>query len=150
MRKEDFLQSQVEQILIEVDFINKYKAMGDRFGVRDESFKINTSEVLTIANELGFSLKYSKSKEFYLTENIEGHQFSTGFTIRFNSFDFGLSIKNEAKGISSAAPWDFLVKLMTEDTVKVNRVCFRNYTDIKFILKDFFSLYEEIKIKMIC
>jgi hypothetical protein len=145
MNKEDFLQPQIEQALIEIDFVSKYKRLGDRFNVRDEDFKTDYTEVLKIANELGHSLKYSKEKEFYLEENLGDYKFKLGFTIRFNSFDFGLSITNHLKGINSSAPWDFFVKLMTSGQIKVPRVSFKNYDDIKLILTDFFSLYDEIK-----
>jgi hypothetical protein len=149
MNKEDFLQPPIEQVFIEIDFINKYKRLGDQFNVRDENFKMANTEVLKIAHELGYMLKYSKEKEFHFEEKLGDYRLKVGFTIRFNSFDFGLSITNHVKEIDSSAPWDFFVKLMTSDQVKVPRVCFRNYDDIKLILKDFFSLYNDIKVKLI-
>jgi hypothetical protein len=148
MTKEDFLQPQMEQAFIEIDFVNKYKRLGDRFNLRDEDFKMDNTEVLKIAYELGYLLKYSKEKEFHLEEKLGDYRFKVGFTIRFNSFDFGLSIINDVKGIDSSAPLDFFVKLMTSGQVKVPRVCFKNYDDIKLILSDFFSLYKDIKTKL--
>ena len=64
MNKEDFLQPPTEQVFIEIDFINKYKRLGDQFNVRDENFKMANTDVIKIAHELGYMLKYSKEKEF--------------------------------------------------------------------------------------
>jgi hypothetical protein len=125
---------------IEIGFVNKYKRLGDRFNVGDENFKMDNKEVLNIANELGYSLKYSKGKEFHSEETSGDYRFKAGFTVGFNSFDFGLSITNEVKGLNSSAPCDFFIKLMTIGQVKVSRICFKNYDDIKLILSDGFFI----------
>lgn len=146
MEKEDFLQPQVEQVLIEQDFINKYQLLASKFSTRDEDFKFDNNEILEIANSEGCLLKYSKSKEFHFEEKVGEYQFKYGFTLRFNSFDLGLSIINEKRGVKSAAPWNFLVKLMTGGQVKVPRVSFRNYEDVRLIVRDVFSIYNDIKL----
>jgi len=149
MEKEDFLQFQVEQVLIEKDFINRYQLLADKFNTRDEGFKFDNNEILKIADSEGCSLKYSKSKEFHFEEKVGEYQFKYGFTIRFNSFELGLSIVNKKKGINSAAPWNFLVKLMTGGQLKVSRVSFRNYEDVRCIIRDVFSIYNDIKLGML-
>lgn len=145
MNKEDFLQSEVEHVLLKIDFINQYKSISSSYRERDESFVFANDKIIEIANDIGYPIKYSKAKEFHLREESSGFVFKFGFTIRFNSFDFGLSITNENRGIQTSAPWGFLVQLLSDGGEKVSKAAFKNYADIEGILKHAFKVYEDIK-----
>ncbi|RED94073.1 hypothetical protein [Marinoscillum furvescens] len=145
MNKEDFLQGEIEQILKDIDFISRYDNMSNRYNKRDESFNCQNDSVLQIAKKIGHPINYSKSKEFYLEEDLSGFKLKFGFTIRFNSFDFGLSVIHEGRDIKSSAPWGFLVQLMTEGEKKVSKAMFKGYDDIESILQEAFSIYDDFK-----
>lgn len=145
MNKEDFLQEEIEQILRHIDFVSRYDGMSNKYNERDESFKFQNEDVLQVAKGMGHPMKYSKSKEFYLEEVLSGYKLNFGFTIRFNSFDFGLSVIHDERDIRSSAPWGFLVQLMSNGQKKVSKAMFRNINDIGSILKEAFSIYEDFK-----
>jgi hypothetical protein len=145
LNKEDFLQAQVEQVLLKMDFISQYKSISSSYKERDESFVFENDKIIEIASHIGYRIKYSKAKEFHLQEESSGFVFKFGFTIRFNSFDFGISITNEDKGIQTSAPWGFLVQLISDGREKVSKVAFKNYADIEGILRQAFKIYEDIK-----
>lgn len=145
MNKEDFLHAQVEEVLLKIDFINQYKSVSSSYNERDDSFVFEHDKIIEIANHIGYPIKYSKAKEFNIQEKSNGFVFKFGFTIRFNSFDFGLSISNEDRGIKTSAPWGFLVQLISDGREKVAKVAFKNYTEIEGILREVFKIYEEIK-----
>jgi hypothetical protein len=145
MKKEDFLQQEIEHVLNNIGFIDQYKLLSYKNNNCDDLFKYENSEILLIAKKIGCNLKYSKSREFYIVEKESGIDFNFGFSIRFNSFDFGMYIKSDKSKIETSAPWDFIVKLMTEDKVDFPRVAFRNYKDIEEVLRGFFAIYDSIK-----
>ncbi len=145
MNKEDFLQAQVEQVLLKIDFIGQYKSISNSYKERDESFVFENDKIIEIASHIGYPIKYSKAREFHLQEESNGFVFKFGFTIRFNSFDFGLSITNKNRGIQTSAPWGFLVQLISDSREKVSKVAFKNYAEIEGILSQAFKIYEDIK-----
>lgn len=145
MNKKDFLQEEVEKALNDIDFISRYKAIAEQYNRRDESFAFQNQQIIQIAEEIGFSIKHSKAKGFYYEEVDSGYTFKIGFTIRFNSFDFGFSIINDSKKIKSSSPWGFLVQLMSNGTDKVSKVMFRDLNEVRMILKAVFDIYDDLK-----
>jgi hypothetical protein len=149
MNKEDFLQPLVEQVLNDIDFINRYESLSKTFESRDETFLYTNYEILKIAHELGYELKYSKAKEFHLSEKKGKYYFGFGFTLRFHSLEIGCSVKNESLMISSSAPWGFWVNLITNNEKKIRKPMFSNYDELREILKNSFSIYEDFKTELI-
>ena len=84
-------------------------------------------------------------QEFFSEEVIGAFTFKLGFTIRFNSFEFGLSIINESIGKKSSAPWHLLIQLMTNWEKQGGVVAFRNYEDLEGILNHFVNICQNIK-----
>ncbi len=148
MNKEDFLQKPVEDCLDKIGFIKRFKQLSEVFNITDDVFEMEIDVVLQICKDLGLLIKYSKSKGFYVNEHIFDYDFTFGFTVKFNSFDFGLSVKNKDRNIFSAAPWHFLIDLMIENN-NIRRVNFRNYEDLKNILKVSFEIYDDFKKELV-
>jgi hypothetical protein len=148
MNKRDFLQEPVENCLLQINFIERFRGLSNKFQIRDESFHIENEKIMSICKEFGFLIKYSKAKEFYITDKLNDFEFTFGFSIRFNSFDFGMSAKSENKNIFSSAPWHFFADLIDENN-KINRLQFRSYSDLETILKDAFNIYKDFKAELI-
>lgn len=149
MEKEDFIQPSVEKVLNEINFIRSYEDLSGSFSKRDEDFKYSNDEIINIAKKAGCNLKYSKSKEFYFEEKCDDYSFGFGFTIRFHSLELGCSIKNENLGIDTSAPWGFLVKLMSDNTIKVKKPMFSSYKDLEGVLFKAIEIYGSIKDKVL-
>jgi hypothetical protein len=145
MNKDDFLQPIVEHILNDIDFINRYETLSNKYSSRDETFLISNEEILKIAHNFGCRLKYSKVKEFHVVEKQEKWLFGFGFTLRYNSLEIGCSVKNEVLSINSSAPWGFWVGLMTNNEKKIRKPMFSNYEDLIGILKESFVIFEDFK-----
>lgn len=145
MKKNDFLQPMIENVLINIDFINRYEFLALTYSNRDEVFHFSKNDVLNIAHSIGCQLKYSKSREFYLCEKKGNFSFEFGFTLRYHSLELGCSVKNEYLQIHSAAPWGFWVDLMTNNKKNVFHPKFSNYEELKEILKVAFEIYEDFK-----
>lgn len=147
MDKRDFLPEKVELILQRIDFINRFQLISEGYGNVDDNFVFTTEEIKRIAIDIGYNLRYSRGKDFYYTEKIDQLEFTLGFMIRYNSFDFGMTAKKP--GFICGGPWHFLVDLLSNNTVKFNRIMFRNYDEVRDILKKVFLIYEDFKNEML-
>ncbi len=145
MKKEDFLQKEVEIALNKINFINRLESISTNFNTRDENFKIDNEQILKICSDLGITCKYSKGKDFYYNEIVSGFKFGIGFSVRYQSFDFGISIKNETLKIDSSAPLDLWVNLISNGEKETSRIKFENYYDVKEILNKIFNIYLDLK-----
>ena len=148
MNKELFIQKPIEQLLLDVNFIDKYLQIGSKYSERNEEFEYDQKLILTIVNDTGYKFKYSKNKDFYLQEDVGDFKVNLGFSIRFSSFDFGISIKSRKHDIFTAAPINYLIQLINNDESTVPRIKFKNNADVEGILCEFLNLYEEIKIEL--
>lgn len=67
MKKEDLLQPEIEKILFEMDFIDKYRNIWEKYDKEDENYKISSKDIITTFQDLNYSVK-KKSKEQYFSE----------------------------------------------------------------------------------
>ena len=47
MKKEDLLQPEIEKILFEMDFIDKYRNIWEKYDKEDENYKISSKDIIT-------------------------------------------------------------------------------------------------------
>lgn len=149
MDKNDFIQPVIENILNKTDFIKRYEIISNNYSSKNEDFLYSNDEILRIAQNIEWKLKYSKVKEFYSNEKMGNFSLKLGFTIRYHSLQIGFSISNESLQINSSAPWNFLVDLMTNGEKKIKKPMFSCYEDIQGILVEVFSIYEDFKKEII-
>ena len=57
MKKEDLLQPEIEKILFEMDFIDKYRNIWEKYDKEDENYKISSKDIITTFQYLNYSVK---------------------------------------------------------------------------------------------
>ena len=57
MKKEDLLQPEIEKILFEMDFIDKYRNIWEKYDKEDENYKISSKDIMTTFQDLNYSVK---------------------------------------------------------------------------------------------
>ena len=57
MKKEDLLQPEIEKILFEMDFIEKYRNIWEKYDKEDENYKISSKDIITTFQDLNYSVK---------------------------------------------------------------------------------------------
>ena len=67
MKKEDLLQPEIEKILFEMDFIDKYRNIWEKYDKEDENYKVSSKDIITTFQDLNYSVK-RKSKEQYFSD----------------------------------------------------------------------------------
>lgn len=150
MNKENIIQPIVEDAFNAVDFIIRYKAISDKFILRKGDFAYTIDNILNIAKQLGIPLKYSESKKFHIREKIDNLDLNWGFSIRFNSFELGFSVKDISLNIFSAAPWGFLSTLLSNnDFNNIPNPKFSSYDDIENIIDEAYSIHKDFKLELL-
>jgi hypothetical protein len=144
MKKEDFLQPDIEKILNSIEFVQRVRNLIEKYKPNGEKFTYDNNEVLSVAHALNAPFKYSKVKEFYIEEEAGDVYFTFGFTIRYDMIDFGMSIKNQKLGIFSGAPWLYFVSLINP-SLKLTKPAFNSYPELSDILKEAFQIYSDFK-----
>ena len=106
------LQPLVEQSLIDIDFINRYRAISDEFSIKDESYKYEKSDVVNLLKELGVVVNLYEGDQYFADfETVDDYQFRFGLTIKFNIIEFDLTVKNEPLSIKSGGSWGLLFSM---------------------------------------
>lgn len=57
MKKEDLLQPEIEKILFEMGFIDKYRNIWEKYDKEDENYKISSKDIMTTFQDLNYSVK---------------------------------------------------------------------------------------------
>lgn len=146
MKKEDTLQSEIEEILFEIDFVEKYKRIWEKYNIEDEKFILPSSTIIGVFENLGYKVK-KKNKEQYFSDffSDENFLYRIGISIKYNIVHFDISIKNEEKNINSGGTFGLLVQLMTDWKIKMSSPGFYDVESFQSLIKDLLSLFSEIK-----
>ena len=67
MKKEDLLQLEIEKILFEMDFIDKYRNIWEKYDKEDENYKISSKDIMTTFQDLNYSVKKRVRRNIFLT-----------------------------------------------------------------------------------
>lgn len=146
MNKSDLLQSNIEEILINMDFIEKYQVLSDKFKESNEDYVFNDNDVFDLFNTLGFSVEKYEGNQFFTNfEECNDFLYRFGFTIKFNIVEFDLTIISEKFKIKSGGSYGLLVQLITDWKRTVSKPGFGNQTQLKELLGEGINLFNEIK-----
>jgi hypothetical protein len=146
MQKTDMLQLPVEQLLIDIDFINRYKAISAKFSQKDSTYKYRVSEVIEVLEGLGVYTELSIGDQFFSDYEIIGDfKFRFGITIKYNIVDFDSTIINDSLNIRSGGSWGLIVQLMTNWTVTIVKPGFSNVQQLTSLLNEAVGLHNDVK-----
>ena len=115
----------------------------------------SNEKVIEIVKELGYSAKYRKKEKFFqIIETINEMKFYFHFSLEYGMVEIimGMMNKNKKHIIGGAFSWLCKKIKVTEneeikDNVKYAR--FRNYEDLKNILREYFLIYEDLKTEVL-
>ena len=146
MKKEDLLQPEIEKILFEMDFIDKYRNIWEKYDKEDENYKISSKDIMTTFQDLNYSVK-KKSKEQYFSDFFpkDNSSYRIGISIKYNIIHFDISIRNEDYNIKSGGGYGLLVQLMTNWGIPISSPGFYDLNSFKNLIGELVSLFEEIQ-----
>ena len=115
----------------------------------------SNEKVIEIVKELGYTAKYRKKENFFqIIETTNKLKFYFHFSLKYGLVEIimGMMDKNKKHIIGGAFSWLCKKIKVTEneeikDNVKYAR--FRNYEDLKNILREYFLIYEDFKTEVL-
>ena len=143
------------EIFEKINLYERHSNISNQYRFEDKLKDYSNDKTIEIVKELGYSAKYRKKEKFFqIIETINEMKFYFHFSLEYGMVEIimGMMNKNKKHIIGGAFSWLCKKIKVTEneeikDNVKYAR--FRNYEDLKNILREYFLIYEDLKISLI-
>ena len=143
------------EIFEKIDLYERHSNISNLYRFEETFENYSNDEVIKIVKELGYTAKYRKKENFFqIIETINEMRFYFHFSLKYGLVEIimGMMNKNKKHIIGGAFSWLCKKIKVTEneeikDNVKYAR--FRNYEDLKNILREYFLIYEDLKTEVL-
>ena len=143
------------EIFEKINLYDRYSYISSQYRYEDKLKDYSNDKTIEIVKELGYSAKYRKREKFFqIIETINEMKFYFHFSLEYGMVEIimGMMNKNKKHIIGGAFSWLCKKIKVTEneeikDNVKYAR--FRNYEDLKNILREYFLIYEDFKTEVL-
>lgn len=141
------LRSDIKSILFEIDFLNRYKLLSEKYPFADESFeKYSNEEVQKILKDLGYQFKFHKRENFFgVEESLCEFQFQFNINLKYGMVEFIWGLTQRGERITLGGPWGIVGDLLLGKDCEIKKPAFRNYEELNDILITAFKVYEDFK-----
>ena len=115
----------------------------------------SNEKVIEIVKELGYSAKYRKKEKFFqIIETINEMKFYFHFSLEYGMVEIIMGMMNKNKkniigGLVSNICKKIEIVKNEEKEGYIKDACFRNYEDLKNILREYFLIYEDFKTEVL-
>ena len=143
------------EIFEKINLYERYSNISNQYRFEETFENYSNDEVIKIVKELGYSVKYRKKENFFqMIETINGMKFYFHFSLKYGMVEsiMGMMDKNKKHIIGGAFSWLCKkIKVTENEEVKdnVKDARFRNYEDLKNILREYFLIYEDLKTEVL-
>jgi len=135
-----------------IDFANRYEAISKNHQFEDSFEKYSNEEVVKLISELGYKSKYIKSDNFFRTQDkIQNVEFYFHICLKHGIVELIIgAVNTENNKLITGGVFGWLHSDIKEAEgiildKKVRKPQFRSYNDLREILKEAFSIYEDFK-----
>ena len=143
------------EIFEKINLYERHSNISNQYRYEDKLKDYSSDETIRIVKELGYLAKYRKREKFFqIIETINEMKFYFHFSLEYGMVEIimGMMNKNKKHIIGGAFSWLCKKIKVTEneeikDNVKYAR--FRNYEDLKNILREYFLIYEDFKTEVL-
>ena len=143
------------EIFEKIHLYDRYSYISNQYRYEDKSKDYSNDKTIEIVKELGYSAKYRKKEKFFqIIETINEMKFYFHFSLEYGMVEIimGMMNKNKKHIIGGAFSWLCKKIKVTENEEKegyIKDACFRNYEDLKNILREYFLIYEDLKTEVL-
>ena len=115
----------------------------------------SNEKVIEIVKELGYTAKYRKKENFFqIIETINEMKFYFHFSLKYGLVEIimGMMDKNKKNIIGGLVPNICKkIEIVKNEEKKgdIKKARFRNYEDLKNILREYFLIYEDLKTEVL-
>ena len=143
------------EIFEKINLYERHSNISNQYRFEDKLKDYSNDKIIEIVKELGYLAKYRKREKFFqIIETINEMKFYFHFSLEYGMVEIimGMMNKNKKHIIGGAFSWLCKKIKVTEneeikDNVKYAR--FRNYEDLKNILREYFLIYEDFKTEVL-
>ena len=144
------------EIFEKINLYERHSNISNQYRFEETFENYSNDEVIKIVKELGYSAKYRKKEKFFqIIETIDGIKFYFHFSLEYGMVEVIIFWEYENnKDLSGGGLLSVVCKLIEiakneEKEGYIKDACFRNYEDLKNILREYFLIYEDFKISLI-
>ena len=144
------------EIFEKINLYERHSNISNQYRFEETFENYSNDEVIKIVKELGYSAKYKKKENFFqIIETINEMKFYFHFSLKYGLVEIIIyweCINN--KDIWGGGTFAGICKKIEiakneEKEGYIKKARFRNYEDLKNILREYFLIYEDLKISLI-
>ena len=143
------------EIFEKINLYERHSNISNQYRFEETFENYSNDEVIKIVKELGYSAKYRKKEKFFqIIETINEMKFYFHFSLEYGMVEIIMGMMNKNKkniigGLVSNICKKIEIVKNEEKEGYIKDACFRNYEDLKNILREYFLIYEDLKISLI-
>ena len=144
------------EIFEKIHLYDRYSYISNQYRYEDKSKDYSNDKTIEIVKELGYSAKYRKKEKFFqIIEIIDGIKFYFHFSLEYGMVEVIIFWEYENnKDLSGGGLLSVVCKLIEiakneEKEGYIKKARFRNYEDLKNILREYFLIYEDFKTEVL-
>ena len=144
------------EIFEKINLYKRHSNISNQYRFEETFENYSNEKVIEIVKELGYSAKYKKKENFFqIIETINEMRFYFHFSLEYGMVEVIIFWENENnKDLSGGGLLSVVCKLIEiakneEKEGYIKKARFRNYEDLKNILREYFLIYEDLKISLI-
>lgn len=143
------------EIFEKINLYERHSNISNQYRFEETFENYSNEKVIEIVKELGYSAKYRKKEKFFqIIETINEMKFYFHFSLEYGMVEIimGMMNKNKKNIIGGLIPnvckkIEIVKNEEKEGYIKDAR--FRNYEDLKNILREYFLIYEDLKTEVL-
>ena len=143
------------EIFEKINLYERHSNISNQYRFEETFEKYSNDEAIKTVKELGYSAKYRKKEKFFqIIETINEMKFYFHFSLEYGMVEIimGMMNKNKKNIIGGLVP-NICKKIEIvkneEKEGYIKDACFRNYEDLKNILREYFLIYEDLKTEVL-
>ena len=144
------------EIFEKIHLYDRYSYISNQYRYEDKSKDYSNDKTIEIVKELGYSAKYRKKEKFFqIIETIDGIKFYFHFSLKYGLVEvimYWECINNKDKwggGTFAGICKKIEIAKNEEKEGYIKKARFRNYEDLKNILREYFLIYEDLKTEVL-
>ena len=144
------------EIFEKINLYDRYRDINNLYRFEETFENYSNDEVIKIVKELGYSAKYRKKENFFqIIETINEMKFYFHFSLEYGLVEIIIyweCINNKDKwggGTFAGICKKIEIAKNEEKEGYIKKARFRNYEDLKNILREYFLIYEDLKTEVL-
>ena len=143
------------EIFEKINLYERHSNISNQYRFEETFENYSNEKIIEIVKELGYSAKYRKKEKFFqIIETINEMKFYFHFSLEYGMVEIimGMMNKNKKNIIGGLVP-NICKKIEIAKNEEKRRLYkkarFRNYEDLKNILREYFLIYEDLKTEVL-